>query len=311
MLKSAGVSSYLVAIFSGDRTYVKEAWPSPKQFNHMILAAKVPDATAGPTVIDSPVGRVLIFDPTDDLTPVGDLPWYEQGSLALLCANDKGQLLKMPATKPEANSTDVSVNATLTATGDLTASLVSSNAGQPADSERRRHAGHSADDYKSRMQRFINERAKGAAISKLETEDKFDDNKFQYKMDFDSHSYAQLMQNRLLVFAPTVVRSSAPEFTQNAGRSEPILLRAGVYRKHVRINLPAGFTIDEMPEPFKAESEFAKLSMTFKSEAGQIVMEEEIRTEAVTLTPDQFAKVKKFFDDFHGADNQKTVLAKN
>ena len=106
MLKGAGVPAYLVAIFSGDRTYVKEAWPSPEQFNHMILAAKVSEGTAGPTVIDTPVGKVLIFDPTDELTPVGDLPWYEQNSFALLCAGDKGQLLKMPATKPEANTTE-------------------------------------------------------------------------------------------------------------------------------------------------------------------------------------------------------------
>ena len=311
MLKAAGVPSYLVAIFSGDRTYVKEAWPSPGQFNHMILAAKVPESTSGPTVIESPIGHLLIFDPTDDLTPVGDLPWYEQGSFALLCAGDKGRLLKMPATKPEANSTDVTVTATLTASGDLAASLVSSNQGQPADSERRRHAGHSNDEYKTQMQRLINGRAKGAVISKLETEDRFENNNFQYKVDFDSHSYAQVMQDRLLVFAPSIGISSAPEFAQNADRSEPILLRARVYREHVRIQLPPGFTVDEMPEPFRAETEFAKLSMTFKSEAGQFVMEEDLRTEAVTLSPDQFVKVKKFFDDFHGADNQKAVLVKN
>ncbi len=310
MLKAAGVPSYLVAIFSGDRTYVKEAWPSPGQFNHMILAAKVPEGTSGPTVIDSPIGRLLIFDPTDDLTPVGDLPWYEQNSFALLCAGDKGRLLKMPATKPEANSTDVTVSATLTASGDLAASLISSNQGQPADSERRGHAGHSTDEYKTHMQRLINQRAKGAIISKLETEDRFDDNNFQYKLDFDSHSYAQVMQ-RLLVFAPSIAMAAAPEFAQNAERSEPILLRARIYREHVRIQLPPGFAIDEMPEPFKAESEFAKASMTFKSEAGQLLMEEDLRTEAVTLSPDQFTKVKKFFDNFHGADNQKAVLVKN
>src|SRR5207237_1407564 len=40
MLKVAGVDSYLVAIYSGDRNYVREEWPSPHQFNHMIIAVK-------------------------------------------------------------------------------------------------------------------------------------------------------------------------------------------------------------------------------------------------------------------------------
>ena len=42
------------------------------------------------------LGRLLIFDPTDDNTPVGDLPDHEQGSFALLVAGDDGALLRMP-----------------------------------------------------------------------------------------------------------------------------------------------------------------------------------------------------------------------
>ena len=161
------------------------------------------------------------------------------------------------------------------------------------------------------MQRYLSEGAKNATISKLETDDKFDDNKFQYTMEFDSRDYGQLMQDRLLVFGPAVVRPAAPEFAPNAERSEPILLLAKVYRKHVNIQLPTGFSVDEMPQPFKAEADFAKLTLTFKNEGNQLVMDEELRTNAVTLPADQYAKVKKFFDDFQGADSQKMVLVKN
>ena len=41
LLKAAGVDSYEVAIYSGDRHFVRPEWPSAMQFNHAIVAVKV------------------------------------------------------------------------------------------------------------------------------------------------------------------------------------------------------------------------------------------------------------------------------
>jgi hypothetical protein len=45
----------------------------------------------------------LIFDPTVAETPLGDLPWYEQGSYAFIAAGSKGDLVRMPVPAPDAN----------------------------------------------------------------------------------------------------------------------------------------------------------------------------------------------------------------
>ncbi len=314
MLKAAGLQSYLVAIHSGDRTFVREQWPSPYQFNHMILAAKIPDSVNAATVTSSPLGRVLLFDPTDDKTPVGDLPWYLQGSYALLLASEHGDLFKMPVTQPEANLIQVSADATLLPDGKLSASFLNSQSGQPASSERHRHASENADEYKANYQRFIGYRAKGALISKIAPEDHFEQNRFDLAIDFDSRDYGQTMQGRLLVFSPGILeipRSVAPLFPKDEKRVGPIVLRAGLYRKTVRVKLPEGFTVDEAPSPAVFDSEFAKFSLSYKQEPGVLVMTEELRTEAATLPPDQFERVKRFFDNCHGADRQNAVLVKN
>lgn len=314
MLKAAGVQSYLLAIWSGNRTHVREQWPSPRQFNHMILAAKVPDSVTAATTIPSQLGRLLIFDPTDEKTPVGDLPSYEQGSYAALLANDKGELLKMPMTKPEANLFEVSADATLRPDGKLAATFVNSKTGQPASRERHIHADENAEEYKNRYQRIVNQTAKGALISKITPEDHFDQNKFDLKVEFDSNDYAQLMQGRLLVFKPSLVElpnSISPAFRKEEKRAGPIVLSAALYRKTVRLKLPAGFSVDEAPVPAKYDSEFAKFSLSFKQEADTLLVTEELRTEPATLSPDQFATVKKFFDNCRGADRQEIVLVKN
>src|SRR5262249_36391272 len=138
MLKSIGIVAYPVSICSGDPLYVREEWPSPHQFNHCIIAIKVKDETESATVIKHPaLGRLLIFDPTDPDTPVGDLPDHEQGSYALIVARDAGSLIRMPVTPPEANRLRREVEAALAPDGGLTVSLKQRADGQAAVGLRR------------------------------------------------------------------------------------------------------------------------------------------------------------------------------
>ncbi len=312
MLKAAGIESYLVAIYAGDRTFVREEWPSPQQFNHMILGVHLADSTNLPTLMDTPsLGRLLIFDPTSDATPLGDLPWFEQGSFALLCAGDRGTLLKMPVISPESNLSDVTVDATLSGTGDLSASVANTFHGQPADIERAMHARFTPDQYRNRLAHALYHSANAVTLGSFDVQDSFQDNTFRLKMDFTSGRYGHLMQGRLLVFAPSVFEPSAPMLPATSQRFEPIIVRAGLHRKHVRIKLPPGFTVDEMPEPLQSQSEFAQFSVSFRQEAGELVMDEELKTQAANLPASDYQKVKTFFDRYAGADQQQAVLTKN
>ena len=311
LLKAAGFDSYLVAIYSGDRTHVRQEWPSPEQFNHMILAVRAPEGIESAAVVGTNAGRLLIFDPTDDQTPIGDLPSYEQGSYALLCAGEKGDLFKMPALEPKRSAVDVTVEAGLSADGGLTASVVEKASGQAGRTERAQHAELRPEDYRASLQRYVDRLAKGAEISKFEAQDSFDEDRFQVALDFSSAAYGQLMQNRLLVFMPSVLDTTMPRFAQTTTRSAPIVLQARVYRKRVSLKLPAGFTVDEMPDPAHLTSGFGKFDITFRQEQDRLVLEEELSTQAVTLPATEYAKVKRFFDDALGADHQKAVLVKN
>jgi len=77
------------------------------------------------------------------------------------------------------------------------------------------------------------------------------------------------------------------------------------------VKLPAGFTMDEMPQPFKTTTDFGNYSVTYRQENGTLYMDEEFRTEAVTLPPADYGQVKKFFDSFTGADRQQAVLVRS
>jgi hypothetical protein len=253
---------------------------------------------------------VLLFDPTDDKTPMGDLPSYEQGSYALLCDGTLGGLLQMPVLAPESNLLSQTVDASLDSRGGITASLASESTGQAARRERLLYESGSPEQYKSMMEKYLAYCVKGASIAKVETRDSFDQDRFSTNLNFASDHYAQLMQNQMLVFSPGVVEPAAVHFPVAKERIEPIILNGRVYRKHVTITLPPGFAVDEMPVPFTDEAPFAKFSVAYRQGPGQLIMDEELRTETVTLPATDYAKVKKFFDDVFGADSQSMVLVR-
>jgi hypothetical protein len=279
----------------------------------MILAIRAPAAleTDKAALVSTKAGQVLIFDPTDDQTPLGDLPSHEQGSFALLCAGEKGELIKMPAFEPGKNSVEIAVEASLSPSGDLTASVVRKYSGQAGATERARHAEQRPEEYRAGLQKYLDRVAKGAAIAKVEAQDSFDDGRFQLSLDFSSTAYGQLMQQRLLVFMPSVVDLPLPRFAQSPDRTAPIVLQAKTYQKQVKLKLPPGFTTDEMPQPLHLESDFAKFNLAFRQERDELIVDEELSIEAVTLPAPQYSKVKSFFDSALGADQQNAVLVKN
>jgi hypothetical protein len=312
MLKAAGIESYLVAIYAGDRTYVREEWPSPMQFNHMIVAIRLPEASRLPTILSTPESdRLLIFDPTSETTPMGDLPEPEQGSFALICDGARGALARMPATPADANVSDVSFAGTLSPDGDLKATLTDTMRGQFADSERSLQTRSTPDQYRNVVQERLYRSAKGVSVSHIDKDDAFIDNVLHVKIEFSSASFGQVMQQRLLVFTPSISIPLLPLFPTESQRHSPVLLHSAVRRKHVRITLPAGFTVDELPQPFEIKSEYGQFSVKYTQTSGELEMDEELKTEAATIPATDYMKVKKFFDQCNGADHQQTVLVKN
>jgi transglutaminase-like putative cysteine protease len=123
LLQAVGIEAYPVVIYSGDREFVRREWPSPMQFNHAIIAVKVSAETSLPTVIGElpQLGRLLIFDPTDPVTPVGDLPESEQGSFALVIAGTQGNLVRVPLLPAFTNRIELAVDAQMDAAGAVAA----------------------------------------------------------------------------------------------------------------------------------------------------------------------------------------------
>jgi transglutaminase-like putative cysteine protease len=311
LLKAVNIESFPVLIHSGDPTYVRDNWPSPYQFNHCIVAVKVGDETIAASVVNhSKLGRLLIFDATDDDTPVGDLPQHEQGSFALIAAGDGGSLEKMPVTVPEANSLDRAAEVQLAADGSIAATIRDKAVGQSAVGYRREFKRLSRPDYMKLIEGWVTNGASGAKVSKVEPSDNSTEGRFGLDVDFSAPSYAQLMQDRLLVFHPAIVSRRESLFLTAAQRKYPIVLNSRVFNETVRVKLPAGFIVDEMPDAIALDTSFGSYKTTYEVKNGELFFSRRMSVKAGTIPADQYETVRKFYEKIRAAEQSPVVLAK-
>lgn len=311
MLKSLNIQSYPVLIFSGDSTYVRETWVSPGQFNHCIIAVKVSDETKAATVINhASLGRLLIFDATDDNTPVGDLPEHEQGSFALIAAGSSGTLVRMPETPAESNSVDRQVDATLSAEGDLNATVRERTTGQRAVDYRREFRNLSRPEYVKRVESRVSRGATSAKVSKVEPTDRSGDGRFDLDIEFFAPAYAQLMQDRLLVFKPALVSRREALFLTEAVRRHPIVLDARAFTETVRLKLPAGFLVDELPDALKIDGPFGSYQTSYEVKENELLFTRTLAQKAGTIPAAQYQTVRSFFERIRAAEQAPVVLTR-
>jgi hypothetical protein len=311
MLKAVKINSYPVLIFAGDPTFVREEWPSPTQFNHAIVAVAVSKETNAPTVIDNPkLGRLLIFDATDDNTTLGDLPFHEQGSFALVAAGDQGALMRMPTMPPEANRLERDADVVLSREGSIKATVKERSQGQAAVSERGLFRTLSRADYTKVIETWITTGATSAKINKIEPVDDRQDGRFALDVDFTAERYAQTMQDRLLVFKPAIVsRLDALALTRSS-RKAPVVLKSNAFTETVRVQLPEGFEVDEVPDALKLETPFGNYTATYEVKEGKLLFTRTLLMRAMTVPVEQYSAVRSFFERIRATEQAPVVLAK-
>lgn len=310
MLKAVGIQAYLVTIYSGDSTYVRQEWPSPQQFNHCIIAIKVADNTPNATTLKYPgLGTLLIFDPTDESTPMGDLPESEQNSLALIVAGENGSLVKMPATLPEVNKLECNTDLTLNADGSIIGSVHESALGQPAVLARRQYRHLSQADYAKMIEKWVTVGVNSAKVAKIEPQDS-DQAQFTLDVEFSADHYGQLMQNRLLVFKPAIVSRRESLLLTESSRKHPVVLSIQTYNETAKIKLPASFVVDELPDPVKIETTFGSYVTNYEVKDGYLFFSRALHVTQAIIPAEQYTTVRNFFEKIRNAEQAPVVLAK-
>jgi hypothetical protein len=280
----------------------------------MITAIELPSDLQDPrlkAIVKAKDGkRYLIFDPTDERTPVGNLPSEEQGSYGILAAGASSQIIALPVLDPDANGSELKGVFTLAPDGTLTGSIDSSSIG-PKGADLRNVLKYT--DEKERRQYWEKSVAyslPGVTLDSFQFIQPSDLDKpieFHYKVTARQYSH---QAGPLLLVRPRVIGSYAGAFDDKP-RVYPIDLDAtGRWRASFDITIPPGYVVDEIPDPVSLDLDFASYHSSVSAKGNLLHYEREYVVRQVEIPPTKASTFRHFESVILSDEKNAAVLKK-
>ena len=315
MLKEAGIDSYYVVI-NAERGVVTSATPPHiSGFNHVIIAVQLPPGLTDPSlmaIVQYPkLGRILFFDPTDHLTPFGQLSGTLQANYGLLVTPDGGDLIELPQLPSSSNAITRSAKLTLDDKGTLQGEVKEVRLGDPASSQRwaLRSATRSADQIKP-IETTLSHSLATFQIAKA-TVTSLHQNQlpFEYDYSFVSPNYAKHAGDLLLV-RPRVLGSKSSSILETTDpRQYPVEFEGPERDTDIfEITLPAGYDVDDLPPPVNADYDFADYHSKAEKDGNVLRYTRVFEVKQLSVPVNRMDDLKKFYRIIATDERNSAVL---
>jgi hypothetical protein len=314
MLHEIGVDSYYVVI-NTERGSISPDMPVNMDFDHVIIAIKLPDGLSNPSLVATlshpRLGRLLFFDPTNELTPFGQIGGYLQANWGLLVTSTGGELVELPKQPAALNSIRRTGTLTLDATGNLKGEVQETRLGDRAWGERFALRGVTKDVDKIKpienllagsLSTFHVTRA--SLINLHQT-----DQPFGFEYSFDAANYAKSAGD-LLIVRPRVLGTNARAILETKEpRAFAIEFDGPVLDTDTfDISLPPGYAVDDLPPPVDADFSFASYHSKSEVNGNVIHYTRSFEVKELSVPVNKANDLKKFYRIISSDERNTAVL---
>ena len=311
MLQVAGIHAYYMPV--DDRRGVVDPDDPSLVGNHMITAIEIPAEVNDPrlqAVVKAKDGkRYLIFDPTNERTPVGYLPSYEQGGYGLLAAGNASQVIELPVLAPEASGAERQGEFKLAADGTLSGTVETTRFGDEGGKVRQRLKSEDQKELHDGLERSLGGDIPGVSLIGFKYDEPEPlDKPVKLHYELAAQLYAR-QAGPLLLVRPRVVGSDVLP-NDNKPRTVPFDLEAtGHWHDSYDIALPDGYVVDEMPDPVSVDLDFASYHSSVSAKGKTLHYEREYKVKQVQL-PAERAQDFRHLEGVILSDEKSTVVLK-
>jgi len=315
MLQEIGIGSFYVVIHAKRGAVTLDTQPRVGVFNHAIVAIRLPDGLKDESlraVVNHPtLGRLLFFDPTNELTPLGEIGGYLQDNLGLLVTPGGGELVKLPRQASETNSILRTAKLKLAPDGTLSGDFDEIRMGDRAADQRAmlRSVTKDTDRIKPIEQLLSHSISKfqitHASLGNLQHTAQ----PFEYHYSIVAPGYAKTAGDLLLVRPRVVgIKSSAVLETQEP-RQFPVVFEGPAKDSDTfEIAVPTGYEVDDLPPPVNADYPFASYHSKTEFTGGTLRYTRTYELKEFSVPLNRIEDLKKFYRIVNGDERNTAVL---
>jgi hypothetical protein len=314
MLKEIGVTSYYVSV-NTERGAVTPATPATRWFNHEILAIRLPDGMQDASLVavypHAKLGRLLIFDPTDDMTPLGQLRGALQANYALLVTAEGGELIELPRLPAQMNGVQRTAKLTLNPTGTLSGDVREVRVGDRAAAQRAalRSVTKDADRIKPVETLLANSLTTYSLTKASVTNLNQMDQPFIFDYSLVAQNYAKTAGNLLLVRPRVIGNKSSGLLETKEPRKYPVEFEGPSRDTDTfEITLPAGYEVDDLPPPIHAEYSFASYDSKTETHGNVLRYTRTFEVKETSVPLSKVEDLKKLYRIIAGDERSTAVL---
>lgn len=316
MLKVIGVRAYYFHVDSR-RGIIDPDAPSLVG-NHMITAIELPDGENDPRLlarVKAANGKtLLIFDPTDEVTPVGLIRSELQGGWGNISNGEYSQVLHMPVLPPEAAGVSRKGTFTLATDGTLTGDITEEFIGDEATSERWFLKGNDLREQHDKLEKGLGSELPGLSFKGFEFSGASDlDRPLNLDLHLSAAGYAH-SSGPLLLLRPRVFGSHArmvPDVMEGKAREYPIELgHPGRWRDTYDIAIPDGYVVDDVPNPVNVDVDFASYHSSVSARGKVLHYESEYVVRDIEIPPGKAASFRQLESAILANEKGAAVLKK-
>jgi len=312
MLSAVNIHAALLMV--DDRRGVIDPKAPSTVGNHMITAIEIPkeyNSARLRSIVTAKTGRrYLIFDPTWEKTPFGQLEHELQGSYGVLMEGPDSQVIKLPLLAPRFNRVHREGKLQLAADGLLKGTILETMFGDLSDRRRVLYTHGDAKQQADFMDHVLGEDFGAFKVSDLKVENAEALNKdLVTSFAIEVERYASSM-GPLLTVRPRVLGQEAPP-VDHTDRKVPIDLRETMQAEDdYEIELPQGYAVDELPEPVKDDLGFASYESSTQLKGNVLHYSRTLTIREVTLPAEKYADLQKLSGLISNDEQSLAVLKK-
>jgi hypothetical protein len=312
MLRAVGIhANYLLV----DYEHMISADMPASAADHMIVAIEVPDGVHDESlqaIVKRKNGkRVLIFDPTDQYVPSGQIEQPLQGSYAVLFDGADSELIKLPITDPAQNVLRRKGDFVLSADGSLKGELDEDRQGPLASHYRELFATGDGKLEEKILEKGLRESLSNFTLDNFKTEHVAQRDQpllVHYKITADGYGRNS---GAMMLVRPRVLGTAQEDIRTDEPRRYPVEFTAERAQiEDYTVHFPEGYKVEDLPDPVAIDTDFASYTSKTEVVGNSLHYTREYRLKAMELPASRYGELTKFVGRVANDEHNQAILRK-